>query len=189
MVGMRLFGWILVAVALAGCGSAAREGISRDHEAALERYLSASRTLVVVRESDIPQAIREGAVERWGFDAGSLDAARVARIRSYGDEAALLDYVTALHFRNLNVHELHYAAEFLETGAGRDMLSGKILSPADKQRYVEFMQSPIGARIEEFDGFLSRELPRALLDYADKAMEIYVRESGLPNRRKADAKP
>jgi len=170
--------------ALAGCGTAPPGGISKDHEAALNHYLRASRTLILVRETYIPQAIREGGTGRWGFDEGSLDAARIARIRSYGDEAALLEYVTALHYRNLNVHELHYAAEFLETSAGRNLLAGNALSPADKRSYDEFMSNPIGLRMEEFDGFLSRELPKALVDYTDKAMEIYVRENRLPNRRK-----
>ena len=127
---------LLAAVALAGCGMAAREGISDNHEAALQHYMSASRTLIEVRDSFIPMAIQEGAVGRWGFDAGSLDAGRVARIRSYGDEAALLDYVAALHMRNLNVDELREAAKLLETEAATGY----------KQRYEEFMQSPVGIR-------------------------------------------
>jgi hypothetical protein len=172
-----------------------------DHHAALTRYLTASRTHVVMRNFALPLSIREAAVDRWGFDGVTLSVADILAMEAQVDAAALESTVLALHARHLPVDVVSAAADFYESDVGRRLLRASIGSllpsadplfqqppspptPDDQRAFEAFLRTPAGQQLKAVEARVTVELLQTIATTADRAVGDYVRAKGLPNKRR-----
>jgi len=171
------------------------------HREALIRYLEASRTLAIIRHFGLPIMIRAAAVERWGFDFRTLGADEILAMESKLEAAYLENKLVELHARHLTKEDAMGKVRFYESEPGRrivaarlrtmlpstdPLLTSGLLAPTeqDQQALAAFMQTPTGIRLNSVGFALAQELAGAQEAFADRAVERYVSERGLPNRRK-----
>jgi len=188
----------LVPVLLIAATCAAQ--VADPHRDAVLRYLTASRTLAIMRHVGLLLAIREAAVDRWGFASMDLGADELTAMESHVDAAELEARVVELHRRYLSRDHAADAAQFYESAAGKRALVanvGEILPPADplrregagpvtdsdQQAFRAFMSTPTGQRLQAIDAALAKDLLDAQAQIADVAIERYVARKNLPNRR------
>jgi hypothetical protein len=174
--------------------------VSAAHREALIRYIEASRTLAIVQHFGLPIMIRVAAVERWGFDFRTLGADQILAMESKLEATELVHKLVELHARHLTAKQARGVAQFYESGPGQRILADRLRTllpstdpllvrglPApteqDVQKLVAFMRTPTGVRLQTVGLVLAQDLGGAQEAFADLAVERYVKELGLPNRR------
>jgi hypothetical protein len=173
-----------------------------EHRAALTRYLTASRTLVMTRHFALPIAIREAAVDRWGFDRMTLSGDEILRMEQHIDDAAFESTVLALHARHLPIDVVSAAADFYESAVGRRVLRESMggflpsadplfqerpgqLRPEDQRAFEDFLRTPAGQQLKAAEARVTAEFLLTIATTADRAVGDYVRTKGLPNTRRS----
>jgi len=175
------------------------EDVSAGHRAALIRYLAASRTVVAIRHFLMPIAIREIAVERWGFDGMSLDSDDVLAMESHVDRLRLETAIVALHARYVTAADADEVARFYETAVGQRLIRHSIglilpstdplsrqgdeaIAPQDEALFKTFFATPAARRLKAIERQLSAEMKTLVTEAADAAVAAYVRATGLRTR-------
>ena len=188
------------ALLMAAPDTPAQESAAGGHRAAVAQYLAASRSLVAIRHFGMPVSIREAAVDNWGFESIKLGGDQILAMEAYVDAAALEGRIIELHVKHLTADQALESARFFESAAGKRIVSANVgnmlpssdplaldgtpqIAAADQKAFEKFMAGSAGRRLKEVGPTVTEELLRIVTEFADKAVERYVREKGLPNRR------
>jgi hypothetical protein len=170
------------------------------HRDALLRYLQASRTTVLLRHFGLSLAIREVAVKRWGFVSARLGGAEIDAIQAHISDAELENRLVEAHRARLSAEDAVKIAEFYESEPGRRIVAANLEGmlppadplvraklpppgPAEREAFETFLVTPAGARLNAVGAVLTKEVLQVQDALADLAMERYVAERKLPNRR------
>ena len=175
------------------------------HRAAITRYLTASRTVVVMRQFALPIAVREAAIKQWGFDSTTLGLDTILGMEAHVDEAALETSIAVIHARHITAPDAAEIAQFYESELGRRLLRESVgnmlpsadplfrdggpprIKPEDQRALEQFMtRRPAGQRLAAVQQQVAGELMRMLGETADRAVGDYVRAKGLSNTRKSN---
>src|SRR5687768_2132189 len=170
-----------------------------EHRAAIGRYLTASRTVVVMRQFALPIAVREAAIKRWGFDSTTLGVDTILGMEAHVDEAALETSIAAIHARHITAPDAAELAKFYESELGKRLLRESVgnmlpsgeprlrdggpagIKAEDQKALDEFMtRRPAGQRLKAVRKQVAGELMGLLKQTANRAVGEYVRAKGLP---------
>jgi hypothetical protein len=192
----RSFAAVLLFLAAAQCPAQ----VEPAHRDALLRYLQASRTTVLLRHFGLSLAIREVAVKRWGFVSARLGGAEIDAIQAHISDAELENRLIEAHRARLSAEDAVKIAEFYESEPGRRIVAANLegMLPAgdplvrskppapgaaEKEAFETFLVTPAGARLNSVGAALTKEVLKVQDTLADLAVERYVAERKLPNRR------
>ena len=170
------------------------------HRDALLRYLQASRTTVLLRHFGLSLAIREVAVKRWGFVSARLGGAEIDAIQAHISDVELENRLIEAHRAQLSAEDAVKISEFYESEPGRRIVAANLegmLPPGDplvrskppvpgaaeREAFETFLVTPAGARLNAVGAVLTKEVLQVQDTLADLAVERYVAERKLPNRR------
>jgi hypothetical protein len=195
------FALLLAAAALFLAAAQCPAQVEPAHRAALVRYLQASRTTVLLNHFGLSLAIREVASKRWDFDSARLSGAEIDAIQANISEAELENRLIEVHRVRLSAEDAVKIAEFYESAPGRSLVAANLegmLPPGDplvrnkppapgqaeKEAFEAFLVTPAGARLNAVGAALTKEVLKVQDTLADQAVERYVAERKLPNRRR-----
>jgi hypothetical protein len=194
------FGQCIVALTLFLAAVQCPAQVEPAHRDALLRYLQASRTTVLLRHFGLSLAIREVAVKRWGFVSARLSGAEIDAIQAHISDAELESRLIEAHRGRLSAEDAVKIAEFYESAPGRSLVAANLEGmlptsdplvrnkppapgPAEREAFEAFLATPAGARLNAVGAVLTKEVLKVQDTLADLAVERYVAERKLPNRR------
>ncbi len=195
------FGQCIVALTLVLVAAQCPAQVEPAHRDALLRYLQASRTTVLLQHFGLLLAIREVAVKRWGFVSARLGGAEIDAIQAHISDAELENRLIEVHRERLSAEDAVKIAEFYESAPGRSLVAANLEGmlptsdplvrnkppapgPAEREAFEAFLVTPAGARLNAVGAVLTKEVLKVQDTLADLAVERYVAERKLPNRRK-----
>jgi hypothetical protein len=194
------FAQLLAAAALFLAAAQCPAQVEPTHRDALLRYLQASRTTVLLRHFGLSLAIRDVAVKRWGFVSAQLGGAEIDAIQAHIADGDLENRLIEAHRARLSAEDAVKIAEFYESEPGRRIVAANLAAmlppgdplvraklpppgPAEKEAFETFLVTPAGARLNAVGAALTKEVLQVQDTLADLAVERYVAERKLPNRR------
>lgn len=146
-------------------------------------------------------AIREAAVERWGFSSTALGGDQIIAMEKHVGVSELDARLIDLHRPRLSADDAAKIAEFYETESGQRLIASNLEgmlpssdplvrnkpsrpAESDTRVFEAFLATPAGVRLNAVSPALTKEILDAQDALANLAVERYVVERKLPNRRK-----
>ena len=198
---------VLVACVLLGVAAVDAQPDDAAHRSAVDRLVTALRTMAMIEHFALPLQIRSVAVDEWGFDGRTLGLDEILAIERHVDIAALRDAIAKAHMTALSTEQALEAARFFESEPARRVLASQLAdgipssdplrranlpppSDADVRAFEQFATTPVGKHLVSANPSINERAQRALEAAVDSAIQKYVAAQRLPNtRRPGKARP